>query len=103
MFGDMGKLMKQVGDMKAKMGEVEKELKNSVLKGSSRDNAVAVEITGKMQLKTVTISDNSILGDKKKIENAFYEAIDNALKQATEQAASKLAGVTGGIKIPGLS
>lgn len=102
MFGDMGKMMKQVAEMKAKMGEVDKELKNATLKGVSRDNAVEVELSGKMILKKVSI-DDSIVGNKKQLERSVFEAIEQALKQATDTAASKLSAVTGGIKIPGLN
>lgn len=98
----MGKMMKQVAEMKAKMGEVDKELKNATLKGVSRDNAVEVEISGKMILKKVTIGE-AIVGDKKKLEKDVFEAVEQALKQATDTAASKLSAVTGGIKIPGLN
>lgn len=102
MFGDMAKMMKQVAEMKAKMGEVDKELKNLNLKGISRDGSVEVEISGKMILKRVGIAD-SIVGDKKKLEKSVFEAVENALKQATETAASKLSTVTGGMKIPGIN
>lgn len=102
MFGDMGKLMKQVTEMKSKMGAVEKELKKTILTGVSRDDAVKVEITGKMVLNKVEIGDE-IVGDKQKLEKSVYEAVDAALKNASEAAKKQLSGVTGGLNIPGLS
>jgi len=102
MFGDMGKMMKQVAEMKSKMGEIDKELKSMILTGASRDKSVEVDITGKMELKRVNINDK-IVGDKKALEKNCFEAVQDALKQATETAAKKLSAVTGGMKIPGIN
>lgn len=102
MFGDMGKLMKQVGEMKSKMGVVEKELKNTVLIGKSRDDQVEVELTGKMIIKKVSIGDE-LVGNKNQLEKSVFEAFENALKEASTLASDKLSGVTGGINIPGLT
>lgn len=101
MFGDMGKLMKQVTEMKSKMGAVEKELKSLVLIGESKDNKVKVEISGKMVLKKVEIGDD-IVGDKKQLETSVFQAVEDALTKASNEAKDKLSGVTGGMKIPGL-
>ncbi len=101
MFGDMGKLMKQVTEMKSKMGAVEKELKKTILTGASKDGAVKAEITGKMVLNKIEIADE-LVGDKKRLEKAVFEAVDAALKNASEEARKQLSGVTGGLNIPGL-
>ena len=101
MFGDMGKLMKQVSEMKSKMGAVEKELKSTVLIGKSKDDKVKVELTGKMVLKNVEI-DDALVGDKKQLEKSVFQAMEDALNQASAEAKDKLSGVTGGMKIPGL-
>jgi len=74
MFGDMGKLMKQVGEMKSKMGVVEKELKNTVLIGKSRDDQVEVELTGKMIIKKVSIGDE-LVGNKKPTRKKCFRSI----------------------------
>ena len=102
MFGDMGKLMKQVTEMKSKMGAVEKELKKTVLTGQSKDGFVKIEITGKMVLNKIEIAEE-IVGDKQKLEKSVFEAVDAALKNASTEAQKQLSGVTGGLNIPGLS
>ena len=96
MFGDMGKMMKQVSEMKSKMGAIDKELKSLVVKGSSPDGKVTIELTGKMQLKDVQIEGNDELAKQVK------GALTDALNQASETAASKLKNMTG-MDIPGLT
>lgn len=103
MFGDVGKMMKQVNEMKSKMKDVEKELNSLVIKGSSSDNMVTVEMTGKMDLKTLTISPELIAkNDLKKLEKSVFEAFSKVLKETKDTAASKLGAVTGGLKLPGM-
>jgi DNA-binding YbaB/EbfC family protein len=101
MFGDMGKMMKQVSEMKAKMAAVENELTKLIVKGDSKDGSVEVEITGKMKLRTVSLKDN-LPADKKAREKAIFEAVESALTQVSNTAQQKLKDVTGGMKIPGL-
>jgi nucleoid-associated protein EbfC len=104
MFGDMGKMMKQVSEMKSKMKDAEKELNALVVKGASADNKVEVEVSGKMDLKSLKIDPELIAtNDVKKIEKSVFEAVDSAIKVSRDTAASKLGAVTGGMKIPGLT
>ncbi|MFC1517281.1 YbaB/EbfC family nucleoid-associated protein [Candidatus Margulisiibacteriota bacterium] len=104
MLGDIGKMMKQVNEMKSKMKDVEKELKNLILKGSSQDNTVEVEMSGKMELKSIKIDPQLITSnDVKKIEKNTFDAVQKSLKMAKDTAADKLGKVTGGAKLPGIS
>ncbi len=103
MFGDIGKMMKQVNEMKTKMKDVEKELNALVLLASSSDNNVTVEITGKMDIKSLTITPALIAtNDVKKIEKSVFDAFTKALNMAKNTAATKLGAVTGGVKLPGM-
>ncbi len=103
MFGDIGKMMKQVNEMKAKMKDVEKELNSMVIKGTSSDAMVEVEMTGKMDLKTLTINPQLIAqNDPKKLEKSVFDAFSKVLKITKDTASSKLGAVTGGMKLPGM-
>lgn len=104
MLGDIGKMMKQVNEMKSKMKNVEKELSSLILKGASSDSKVEVEMTGKMELKTIKIDPELISSnDAKKVEASVYDAVSKALKMAKDTAAAKLGNITGGVKLPGIS
>jgi len=100
-LGDMTKMLKQVGEMKAKMSEVDKELQNTVLKSVSKDGSVEVEITGKMKVKNVKIL-KDLEPDRGRLEKILQEVFNDALTQVTNTAQQKLSAVTGGMKMPGL-
>jgi len=101
MFGDMGKMLKQVGEMKAKMSAVEKELQGTIITEVSKDGSLEVQITGKMKLKSVKFLKDVDL-DRARLEKTLLETFGNALEQVSSIAQQKLSAVTGGLKIPGL-
>ncbi len=104
MLGDMGKMMKQLGEMKSQMAAMEKELKNIVITQSDKNNLVTVSLSGKLDLKGISLSDEFINCDKTKMEKALTNAIDSALRDAQNVAAKKLkeSGGLGKLGIPGM-
>jgi len=104
MFGDIGKMMQQVKDMKNKMKEVENELTKMQLVGESKDKFVSVSVDGKLNLKSIVIKPELVAkNDAKAVEKSVTEAINHALTQGKNIAAEKLGKVTGGLNIPGLT
>ncbi|MDR1323938.1 MAG: YbaB/EbfC family nucleoid-associated protein [Candidatus Margulisbacteria bacterium] len=101
-LGDMGNMLKKVGEMKTKMAAAEKELQNTVIKEISADGALEVEITGKMKLKSVKLLKDFAANDRSRLEKTIYEVFNKALEQVGRTAQQKLSAVTGGLKIPGL-
>ncbi|MDR2431582.1 MAG: YbaB/EbfC family nucleoid-associated protein [Candidatus Margulisbacteria bacterium] len=100
-LGDMGKMLKQIGEMKTKMSAVEKELQGIVIKKTSRDGALEVEISGKMRLKSVRLL-KELNADRSQAEKTIFETISAALDEVSGIAQQKLSAVTGGLKLPGL-
>lgn len=103
MFGNLGKMISQMGDMKSKMKQVEEELRELRCQGESANRLVKIEINGKMEVQEVSVQpaalkDLSPLG----MENAIEEALSQALSQATQAVQTKMKEVTGGLNIPGL-
>jgi DNA-binding YbaB/EbfC family protein len=104
MFGDMGKMMQQVKEMKSKMKDVEKELTGIVIEGKSKNQMVTCSVDGKLNLKNLKINPELIAkNDVGAVEKSVKEALENALNQAKATASQKLSSVTGGLNIPGLT
>ncbi|MDD2566073.1 MAG: YbaB/EbfC family nucleoid-associated protein [Candidatus Gracilibacteria bacterium] len=63
-----------------------------------------VTIDGQMKIIAVTIENDSLLNDKKRLEKASLEAINKGLKKSQEIAAEKMKGVMGsmGLNLPGM-
>ena len=104
MLGDMGKMMKQLSEMKSQMSVMEKELKSIVITQSDKNNLVTVSLSGKLDLKEIALSDEFLECDKAKMEKAVTHAVDAALREAQNVAAKKLkeSGSLGNLGIPGL-
>ena len=100
---DMAKLMKQAKDMKSKMKQVQKDLKNVKIEVEKLNGAVKVVMTGEMDVVDLNIDDSLLDPSKKKnLEKVLIEAVNEASNKAKESATLKLSDVTGGLNIPGL-
>lgn len=103
MFGNLGKMIGQMSQMKQKIADMEKELREMVIKGSSKDNLVQVQVNGKMELQNVTVDEGATNLSRQELEDHIFNATSKALEQAAGIAKEKLKEATGGIDIPGLT
>ncbi|MCF7791430.1 MAG: YbaB/EbfC family nucleoid-associated protein [Victivallales bacterium] len=102
-IGDMSGMMKKALEMKNEMGKVKEEIAETEVKGVC-ENAVEVTLLGNMEVKKVRISPEAVnTGDVRKLEDMVTVAMGNAVQEAKELSKKKMAAVTGGMNIPGLS
>ncbi len=105
MFGDIGKMMKIAGQMKAKMPEMQAQLAASEYTGEAGDGAVRATVSGKMALMDLKI-DRSVLADDQMdtemLEDLIKAAVASAQQQAADAAAAAMKELTGGMELPGL-
>lgn len=102
MFGNLGKMMSQMGQIKQNMEKIEKELKNTIIKGTSDDGIVQIEVNGKLELHNVMVNEKATELSAKQIELHIRHALDQALSQASALAKAKLKDATGGLDLPGM-
>lgn len=102
MLGDLGKMMSQMGQIKKNMENMDKELRNMIIKASSDDNIVQIELNGKMELHNVIVDEKATEISAKQMELHIREALNKALHQASVIAKEKLKDATGGVDIPGM-
>ncbi len=100
---DMKKLLDQAKDMKAKMQEVQKELKGTIVEGTDSGNNIKVVMTGEIECTEIKILNSAILSDNARLEAALKKAVNEASTKAKNIATQKLSVVSGGLKIPGLT
>ncbi len=100
---NFGKMMKQAQQMQAKMAEVQEELKGETVDASAGGGMVKVVMTGDMQVRSVEIDPAAVdPDDVELLSDMVAAAVNEAVRAAQELAAAKMAGVTGGMNIPGL-
>ena len=70
----------------------------------SGKGAVKVVISGKLKILSITISPGVIDPDKAgKLEELVLKAVNEAIAKSQKLATKRLKGLTGGLKIPGLT
>jgi hypothetical protein len=91
--------MKKLKAMRSQMKSVEKELVLLNFEGTSKGSSVKVIMDGKMNVKSVDVSQDLLdKKDKKLIEKSLQEAFNNAFTAAQKGASEKMKEMGG---IPG--
>ena len=97
-------MMHQVQKLQAKLAEAQQELSNTTIEASSGGGAVKVTIDGQQKILSVKISSEVVNPDDVELlEDLVLTAVREAITKSQELAAQRLGGLTGGLKIPGLT
>jgi DNA-binding YbaB/EbfC family protein len=103
-MGGIGDMMKQVQKMQAKMEEIQAQLEKTQVEGSSGGGMVKVVTNGKNDIISISIDPEVV--NKEEIEmlqDLIVAAINQARQKVQELQSEQMAGLTGGLKIPGLN
>ncbi len=96
-------MLNQARELKARLGQAQEKLSNTLVEGSSGKGAVKVIMDGQQKIKSIEISPKAINPeDPKKLEELVLKAITETIAKSQKVAAKQLKGLTGGFKIPGL-
>ena len=97
-------MLKQAQQLKSKLDEAQKELSKVVVEADSGKGAVKVTINGQQKILSIKISPEVIDPNKAEdLEKLILKAISEATDKSQKLAAKQLKGLTGGLKIPGLT
>ena len=96
MPGNMNNLMKQAQRMQRQMEENKKALEEKEFTATSGGGAVEVVVSGKKDLKSITISPDAVdPDDVEMLQDMILVAVNEAVKQVDEES-EKLFGGMGG-------
>ncbi len=98
--GGMGELMKQAQKMQEQFQKTQEELANAEVHGESGAGMVKVVMTGRHDIKKVTIDPSLLQEDKELIEDLLAAAVNDAVRKVDENSKSKLSGMTSGMEMP---
>jgi len=100
---DYGNMMKQAKIMQKKLLEIQQELKELEFEASAGGGAVKVKVNGSQEILEIKINKDMVdEGDMEMVEDMVMVAVNDALKQSRDEAKNRMAGLTGGMSIPGL-
>jgi len=99
----MANLQRMAQQMQQEMLRVQSELESQVVEGSSGGGVVKATVTGKQELVSVTIDPSAVdASDVEMLQDLVVAAVNDALRTSRDLAESKMAAVTGGLRLPGM-
>ena len=99
---NIGNMMKQAQEMQKKIAEVQERLESIEVEGVSGGGMVKSTVNGKKDLIALDIDESVLSEEKDMVEDLILASVNQALKNADDEAQKKMSNITGGMKIPGL-
>jgi DNA-binding YbaB/EbfC family protein len=104
MKGGMAGLMKQAQQMQEKMAKMQEDLANAEVTGKAGGDMVTVVMTGRHDLKRVSIDPTLLPGldedDREVIEDLVAAAVNDAVRKIEASSQEKMGGMTAGMNLP---
>lgn len=92
---NMQSLMAQAQKVQRELQKTNEEIENTVFTATS--GAVKIEMSGKMQVNKIEITDDSVLSDKDMLEDMLLVAFNDVLNQVAKTKEEKMGKYTGGL------
>src|SRR5690606_34172144 len=100
---DLGEMMRQAQEMRARFQRLQEELGEKTVEGSSGGGMVVATANGRQELVSVRIEKEVVSPDDVgMLQDLVRAAVNDALARSKEMAASEMAKIAGGILPPGL-
>ena len=97
---DIGGLMKQAQQMQQKMQQMQEDVKNLEVTGEAGAGLVKVTMTGRHDVKKVTIDPELKGEDIDMLEDLLAAAVNDAVRKVEVVTKEKMSAMTGGIELP---
>jgi len=92
--------MKQAQQMQASLQQAQEELANIEVNGEAGGGLVTVQMTGRHDVKRVSIDESLMQDDKEMLEDLLAAAVNDAVRKVEAANQEKMASVTGGMNMP---
>ncbi len=100
MKGGLGNLMKQAQLMQENMKKLQDQLAVMEVEGQAGSGLVKIVMTGKYDVKRVTIDPKLLGDDKEMLEDLVAVAFNDAVHKVNATTQERMAGVTAGLPLP---
>lgn len=98
---NLGQLMKQAQQMQSKMEEMQQQLSETEVTGSSGAGMVSVTMNGKNVVKSIKIDPSVATPDDVEVlEDLLVAAFNDAKSKAEAQQQDEMSKLTGGLELP---
>lgn len=96
----MGDIMKQAQKMQEQMQRVQQEIANAEVQGESGAGLVSIVMTGRHDVKRVSIDTSLMEEDKEILEDLIAAAVNDAVRKVEADSQQRMAKITGGMQMP---
>lgn len=104
-FGDIGKMQEMLSQAREMQEQMEKKLAEMVVEAETGGGMVHVRMNGKKEVLRLKIEPTALgatTGDIELLEDLIAAAVNEAGRRADEAMKSSVAGMMGGLNLPGL-
>lgn len=102
-LGDLNRMMKEAQKLQQRIVEKQAELAEKEVSASSGGGMVTAVVTGDQQIKSIQIEKEVIdPEDAEMLQDLIVAAVNDAIQKSKDMVKQELAGLTGGLNIPGL-
>jgi DNA-binding YbaB/EbfC family protein len=100
MKGGIGNLMKQAQLMQENMKKLQEQLAQMEIEGQAGSGLVKVVMTGRHEVKRVTIDPKLLSEDKDMLEDLVAAAVNDAVRKIEATTQEKMSAATAGLPLP---
>jgi DNA-binding YbaB/EbfC family protein len=101
MKGNIGNMMKQAQQLQANMQRAQAEIASMEVTGEAGGGMAKVVMTGKHEVRRVTLDPSLISGDDKEmLEDLVAAAINDAVQKVEKASQAKMSALMGGMSLP---
>jgi DNA-binding YbaB/EbfC family protein len=98
--GGLGNLMKQAQQMQDNMQKLQAKIAEMEVEGESGAGLVKVVMTGKHDVKRITIDPSLLADDKDMLEDLVAAAVNDAVRKVESITQEKMSAATAGLPLP---
>lgn len=105
-FSDLGKMKEMMGQARQMQEQMERKLSETTVEASSGGGVVSVKMNGKKEILRLKIDPTAIGSagsDLELLEDSIVAAVNEAGRRADEAMKANVAGMMGGLNLPGLT
>lgn len=100
MKGGLGGLMKQAQQLQANMQKAQEELARMEVTGQAGGGMVSVVMTGRHEVRRVSLDDKIIGDDREMLEDLIAAAFNDAVNKIETATRERFSGMTTGMGLP---
>ncbi|HRX69766.1 MAG: YbaB/EbfC family nucleoid-associated protein [Candidatus Competibacteraceae bacterium] len=100
MKGGLGNLMKQAQKMQENLQKAQAEIAEMEIHGESGGGLVRIVITGRHEVRRISIDDSLVGDDKDMLEDLVAAAFNDAVHKVERTVQDKMSGLTAGMGLP---